>query len=272
MENAQLISGRLQPGTVSAVAANVLIFDDQLILETARRKLGGSTLPGIFFRQLWTENWLRLKKRVNFRKSENEDARAAYRQMNVREFEDINARQQWANWRTIPRNLSGCLPSVAVTAIDLCCGIGHSTEVLAHYLPEGSSVLGLEFNASFVERALARTFLHASGKKAAVSFRAQSVLESFRDAQDRLVPARSVDLVNCCGAVGCHFDATATGRLAAEIARVLRPGGIALIDSGAPGTSSDELERIFGRLGFRKTSTAKSCFLDLYTQVRLVKL
>ncbi|HEX3133611.1 MAG TPA: hypothetical protein VHX44_08510, partial [Planctomycetota bacterium] len=37
-------------------------------------------------------------------------ARKAYQRMTTTEFVRINARQAWANWRTIPRNLHGHLP------------------------------------------------------------------------------------------------------------------------------------------------------------------
>ena len=73
-------------------------------------------------------------RKVFFRQNRNHLACQAYRQMNLEEFQALNARQAWANWRTIPRNLAGRLPQRPVLALDLCCGVGESTEVLAYYL------------------------------------------------------------------------------------------------------------------------------------------
>jgi SAM-dependent methyltransferase len=220
----------------------------------------------LFLVQARTEFGLKLFKHVNFRKNENDQAVRAYSAMSTREFEGINARQRWANWRTIPKNLSGWLPNHPLHAIDLCCGIGHSTEVLAAYLPAGSRILGLEYNPEFVRQARKRRFLHASGKPMEVSFHAQSVLETFHDGKRRVADA-SVDLVNSCGAVGNHFTPEATAGLAREIHRVLRPGGLATIDSGLPGTSRSALSRIFAREGFEVNKTAKSVRVDPDTQI-----
>jgi hypothetical protein len=72
-----------------------------------------------FLRQLWTEGKLLLIRGISFRSRDNVAAREAYRQMQLVEFEGINARQRWANWRTIPRNLAGRLPERKLFAVDL---------------------------------------------------------------------------------------------------------------------------------------------------------
>ncbi len=225
------------------------------------------SLIAILFRQLWTEGRLIAIRGINFRSRDNEAAREAYRQMHLREFEGINARQKWANWRTVPRNLEGRLPESAMVAIDLCCGIGHSTEVLAHHLPEGSKILGIEFNPEFVKSAQKKIYRHRTGKPVEVSFRAQSVLEAFRDAGGALLKDSSIDLINSCGAVGSHFDPSMTRVLAHELARVMKPGGLALIDSGLPGTNKKQLVEIFEAEGFDTLGSAKSSIFDLFTQV-----
>ncbi len=220
-----------------------------------------------FFRQVWTEGRLIFTRGINFRSRDNQSAREAYRKMQLREFEGINARQRWANWRTIPRNLERCLPKEAVFAVDLCCGTGHSTEVLVYYLPVESKILGLEFNPDFVESARKKTFKHRTGKSVQVSFRAQSVLETFRDSSGSELADASVDLVNSCGAVGSHFDPSMTAVLVQEVSRVLKSGGLALIDSGLPGTNKKQLVEIFEGHGFETLGSAKSSILDLFTQV-----
>lgn len=261
-----------QPGNRSRAKARPPVFTDRTIRDLARERLGGRSLASIVIEQAWTESWLRLRRQVNFRKSENSQATRAYRAMSIREFEGINARQRWANWRTVPRNLSGLMPARPLRALDLCCGVGHSTEVLAAYLPRGSRILGLEFNPSFVKTASRRKYLDREGKPALVSFRAQSVLETFRDEKGRKLLASSVDLVNSCGAVGSHFDSDATRRLVSEISRVLRPGGLATIDSGLPGTGLRALSEIFREHGFETVGKARSCLIDPYVQACFRKL
>jgi SAM-dependent methyltransferase len=211
---------------------------------------------------------LRFWRGIRFRSSRVANVFAAYHGMEPWEFEGVNARQAWANWRTIPRNLAGRVPSGHVRAIDLCCGTGQSTEVLAASLPQGSRILGLESHAHFIEVARARTYRTSSGDPARVVFRVQSVLETFCDGETGTpIPDHSVDLVNSSGAVGCHFDREAATLLSNEVARVLRDGGLALIDSGPGGTRASELQAIFSKHGFEAIHSARSCAFDRYTQI-----
>jgi SAM-dependent methyltransferase len=249
--------------------AETVSFPEATLRKIANERLEGMSLVGIVLRQATTERLLKYLRGVNFRRNENAEATRAYRAMSIQEFEGINARQRWANWRTLPRNLSGRIPDRPLRVVDICCGIGHSTEVLACYLPVGSRILGLEFNPDFVQMARSRDgrYVHRSGVPIEARFASQSVLETFRDENGTEVPAGSVDLVNCCGAVGVHFKPEATRVLAREIARVLSPAGIATIDSGPYGTTTDELTGIFGELGFKPLHSARSCFVDYSVQV-----
>jgi SAM-dependent methyltransferase len=254
------------------VMERALVFEREFILKSARQRLQSTNLAEIFIRQAYSELRFVIRNRVTFRKRRNREACKAYRAMGSREFEAINARQQWANWRLIPKNLSGHVPANPMTAIDLCCGTGHSTEVLSWYLPRGSRILGIDYSPTFVEKARARSYLHFEGESVDVSFQVQSVLETFKDAEGKRIADESVDLINSCGAVGCHFDREATEILAKEVARVLRPGGLAAIDSGAPGTPKDLLVSVFQAAGFRASHARKSVFLDPYTQVCFRKI
>jgi SAM-dependent methyltransferase len=154
-----------------------------------------------------------------------------------------------------------------VRAIDLCCGTGQSTAVLAHHLAPGSEILGLEYSARLVAVARTRLYPSRTGAPARVVFRAQSVLERFRDEDGVELPPASVDLVSSSGAVGCHFDPSATAVLADEVTRVLRPGGLALIDSGRSGTSRPDVRAIFEARGFALEHEARSCWVDPYVQL-----
>lgn len=208
---------------------------------------------------------------VRFRSRVNQDACRAYAAMDPWEFEGINARQAWANWRTIPKSLGSWVNGRPLRVVDLCCGTGQSTAVLARHLPPGSRILGLERNPAFVARARSRRYLGAAGRPVEVAFHAQSVLDTFREPTGEALPDDSADLVHSAGALGCHFDPAGLARLAEEIDRVLRPGGRAIVDSRRSPRRVLELRRIFERRGFRFTGQARSCAFDSYVQLSLVK-
>ncbi|UPT73690.1 MAG: class I SAM-dependent methyltransferase [Elusimicrobiota bacterium] len=242
--------------------------------DSVRRAARGRLKKGIvrlFLEQARAEAAAAVRSRLSFRSSRNPDAVRAYCAMTQAEFEGINARQRWANWRTIPKTLRGRLPSRPCRALDLCSGAGHSTEVLAWCLPPGSTLVGLEFNPAFADAAAARDYRDATGGPARVFFRAQSVLDPFLDERGLLVAAGSVDVVNSSGALGLHFDRAALGVVADEISRVLRPGGLAAVDSCPKGIGPDEMSELFAARGFTEAGRARSCFLDRFTQLCLVK-
>jgi len=238
---------------------------ERRLRRTARERLGAS-LAGLVLKQAWAEFRVTVRGRLRFRDPRNDGAVRAYRAMSVADFEGINARQKWANWRTIPRNLHGRLPDRPCLAVDLCSGTGDSTEVLACCLPSGSEVLGLECSAEFVRAARSRVIRDGTGRPAKAEFRAQSVLDTFRDAGGRALDDGSVDLVNCCGAAAINFTETEVAALASEIARVLRPGGLAAIDAPARATGQRRMVRAFGER-FDVVGAARSCIFDRFSQI-----
>jgi SAM-dependent methyltransferase len=254
------------------VLPGVLRLGETKLRRTAEERAPAAGLLRIVVRQAWQELRLRCWRRVRFRSRAKDQVRRAYRAMETWELEGVNARQAWANWRTIPRNLDGRAPAGPLRAVDLCCGTGQSTEVLACYLAPGSRILGLEANPRFLEAARSRRYRTFAGEPARVEFHVQSVLEAFRDAAETRLADGSVDLVNSSGAVGCHFDVADTSLLAREIARVLRPGGLALIDSGRAGTCEKRLREVFEGVGFKTAHRARSCALDRHPQVCFRKL
>ena len=238
----------------------------------ALERLKGEAFPKVMLRQGLAELQLILKRKVMFRHRENDKATQAYRAMNIQEFEDINARQVWTNWRTVPKNLNGLFPySTPIRAIDLCCGTGQSTEILACYLPPGSTFLGIEQNPDFVHTAQGRTILNGRGEPIQATFRAQSALETFHDAQGKIVPDESMDIANSIGAIGHHFTPDMTLLMMREISRVIRPGGFALIDSGPWGTSTTRVRAIGDALGWIELRSSRSRFLDPLVQVAFQK-
>jgi SAM-dependent methyltransferase len=208
---------------------------------------------------------------VNFRKRDNDKASQAYREMEIGEFEGINARQAWTNWRTVARNLNGRLDEKPLKAIDLCCGVGQSTEVLACYLPSGSKILGIDQAPELVKEASQRAYYDRNGVAVEVHFRAQSALETFHDHEGKIIADESLDLANSCGAIGHHFTHDMTLLMMREIARVLKPGGLALIDSGPWGTRPNQVRQIAAALGWKEMSCHRSIFLDPLFQIAFQK-
>src|SRR5262249_12923252 len=146
---------------------------------------------------------------------------AAYAAMTDAEFAAINGRQDWANWRTIPRALSGHVPDRPLRVLDLGCGTGGSTLVLAFYAPAGSHITGYEFAAPLVEVARRRDYRHREGQPTRVEFVCQGVSEPLHAADGSLLAGGSVDVVNASGVVGHHLDAESIQPLVAELRRVL---------------------------------------------------
>jgi SAM-dependent methyltransferase len=259
---------RLGTGSITATS---LRFADHTIRAVARREGPRESLAALCLRSACRELMLRVGRRVNFRQAENQAACRAYDAMRIDDFRDINALQAWANWRTIPRNLNGELPNRPILAIDLCSGTGDSTAVLAYYCAPGSQILGLEFNPNFVAYARCRHYVDRRRQPADVAFTVQSVLEAFRLPNGDVIADESADLINAAGAVGCHFDRAATRTLARECGRVVRPGGLAMIDAGRGGAEVRDLLAAFTAEGFTAVRQSRSCLFDLGRQVCLRK-
>lgn len=213
-----------------------------------------------------------LKRRgVHFRATDPDLVAAAYAAMSAEDFAAINAPQDWANWRTIPRGLSGHVPDRALRVLDLGCGSGSSTTVLAFYCPPGSHITGYEMVLPLVEMARRRTFKHRSGTPVQVSFVCQGMTEPFLEAGGGLVPDYSVDLVNASGVVGHHLNADSVLPLVKELCRVLAPQGIAMLDVG-PSLPGKNLVPIMTAAGFQALKHVRSWFLDRTGEIVFRKL
>ena len=80
-----------------------------VISEREIRRHGPGNLLGVCWRQWRAERALR-QKGIHFRSTDVAALRSAYAAMSEVEFDAINGRQDWANWRTIPRALSNHMP------------------------------------------------------------------------------------------------------------------------------------------------------------------
>jgi SAM-dependent methyltransferase len=230
------------------------------IQERDRRRRGPGHLLAVCWRQ-WRAERSMARRGVHFRTTNARAAAAAYAAMTDQEFEAINGRQDWANWRTIPRALNGHLPDRPLRVLDLGCGTGSSTRVLAFYCPPSSHLTGYEIAAPLVEVARRQRYRHRSGSPAQVDFCCQGVTEPLRQADGALVPDASVDLVNASGVVGHHLTPQTVAPLVHELQRLLTAEGVALLDVG-PSLSAAQLTRVMEAAGFQRRGRYRSWLLD----------
>ena len=217
-------------------------------------------VPGLMLRRGWSA-WRLWRRGLMFKDTNQEISARAYAAMNSGEFAGINAFQAWADWRVLPR-LVGLIPvDPPWHVIDLGCGQGVSTEVLAWCCPPGSRLLGIDLSEAALSAARQRCYRHSSGQSAAVQFRHQAIDQPWVDAQDRLVADNSITLVNASGIMGHHLDQTSVQRVVREIDRVLAPGGWAVLGFG-PRRSARALEQTLREAGFIRAGQARSWWLD----------
>src|SRR5262245_51469432 len=133
-----------------------------MLSENEIRHHGPGHALAVCWRQ-WRGERRLAKRGIHFRATELDAVAAAYAAMSDDDFAAINARQDWANWRTIPRGLSGNVPERALRVIDLGCGSGSSTAVLAFYCPVGSNITGYELVLPLLEMARRRAYQNRSG-------------------------------------------------------------------------------------------------------------
>jgi SAM-dependent methyltransferase len=230
------------------------------ISEAESRRHGPGRVLAVCWRQWRTERDL-ARRGIHFRATDPARARAAYAAMSAVEFDAINGRQDWANWRTIPRALSGHVPDQPLSVVDLGCGSGSSTQVLAFYCPAGSRFLGYEFAEPLLEVARRRDYRHRDGQSARVDFICQGVTETLRSADALPLPAASVDLANASGVVGHHLDRDSIQPLITELQRVLKPEGVAMLDVG-PTLAGPILRELLVGAGFTYLGHYRSWFAD----------
>src|SRR5207249_2627339 len=98
-----------------------------VIPEREIRRHGPGHALAVLWRQ-WRAERALARRGIHFRATEPAQIAAAYAAMSDAEFAGVNARQDWANWRTIPRCLSGRVPDRPLRVLDLGCGTGSSTQ------------------------------------------------------------------------------------------------------------------------------------------------
>jgi SAM-dependent methyltransferase len=265
LDRKQVVRSRMKPRQKSGQEqersheAGRLLITDRVIRQDTPHDL-----VRMFLRQWKTERRL-ARRGIFIRTSDPNVLEASYSRMTRDDFEGVNARQNWVNWRSIPRAMSGLVPDRPLTIVDLGCGIGSSTGVLAFYAPLGSRILAYEMSRPLVNIASTRAYLDRSGENANVRFHCQSIttpLSTF----DSTPLGQSVDLASSSGVLGHHFNVDTMQLLAAQLKAVIRPGGLAMLDSG-PTLSASDLAGIMASAGFVEVRRCHSWPLDPTTLI-----
>jgi SAM-dependent methyltransferase len=219
---------------------------------------GASNLLAVCWRQWRVESAL-ARRGVHFRSTDPHEVAAAYAAMSEKEFEAINGRQQWANWRTIPRALANRLPDRPLVVVDLGCGVGSSTRVLTQCCPEGSTFFAYEYARPLLTHARRRSYRHGDGSVARVTFLCQGIDETLSGPRGDALPDRSVDLIHASGVFGHHFDCRTVLPAIREVRRIAAPGSLALLDDG-PTLGAADLRRLMHDAGFEPLDRYRSWF------------
>ncbi len=229
------------------------------IAERDIRRHGPGSALAVCWRQ-WRSECRLVGRGLHFRATDPEVVAGAYAAMSAEDYAAINARQEWANWRTIPRCLNGHVPQRPLRVLDLGCGGGCSTQVLAFYCPAGSHITGYELVEPLLGLARRRSYRQRGGHPAQVDFCCQGVTQVFP------LPEGSVDLVNASGIVGHHLDGQSIQPLVQELRRLLVRGGIAQFDVG-PTLPARQLRQIMTTAGFQGLGRYRSWLLDPMGQI-----
>lgn len=230
-----------------------------IIPEREMRQHGPGFVLAVCWRQWRTERQL-ARRGIHFRSTAIAQLVAAYSAMDQAEFDAINGPQAWANWRTIPRALSGHVPNRPLRIVDLGCGTGSSTQVLAFYAPAGSHITGYEIADPMIPFARNRRYLHQSGVAQRIDFVCQPINEILK-ADGAPLPERSVDVIHSSGVIGFHLNEQTVLPLIAEVDRLLSPDGAALLDVG-PTLPGPTMRRLLSEAGFDFKGHYRSWFGD----------
>ncbi|MCA8957183.1 MAG: class I SAM-dependent methyltransferase [Planctomycetes bacterium] len=215
------------------------------------RRAGGLTVLRQLLRHRRLERRLRSRD-GSFRSTDAATVSRTYGAMSAAEFEELNALQQWFNEKAIPLAVRHALTITGKqpqSMIDLGCGSGGSTELLARCAPPGSRLLGYEMCPSLLASARTREYRDARGEPLPCAFVRQSITDTLRDPAGAPLPNGSCDLAHSAGVIGHHLGSDDLERLVRELHRVLRRGGVAILDGG-PCLPRHRLRAVMRRHGF----------------------
>jgi SAM-dependent methyltransferase len=185
-------------------------------------------------------------------------------------FDQYNFPQVWVERRQIPRVLHGRVPQRNAVILDLGCGPGTSTEVLAHFAHPTWHILGFDLTPHSIDAARRRAeqghFRSRDGHTIRPTFICQNIahpltFDGTPPPRGQPLPDRFADLAIAGGVVGLYMSPRQAGRLLANLARIVKPGGAIALDAG-PSVPQRAMLRLARRAGLRLAATVGSVPLD----------
>lgn len=180
------------------------------------------------------------------------------------DFDEYNFPQVWVERRQIPGAISGRIPARGAVVLDLGCGPGTSTEILAYFADPSWTIIGYDLTRHLVERARLRAargeFRSRNGCVITPEFECQNVADPLRGLSG-LIRDSSVDFAISCGVVGLYLQRDEAARLAVELARVVKSGGFAAIDTG-PANPVSAVRELMSGAGFDEVGVARSFVVE----------
>ncbi len=180
------------------------------------------------------------------------------------DFHEYNLPQAWVERRQIPLAIRGRIPAHGATVLDLGCGPGTSTEVLAYFADPSWTIIGYDLIDHSIAVARARAerseFRNRTGAVIRPVFECQSIARPLLRAGLPIASA-SVDFAVSGGVVGLYLQPTDAAQLLDDLSRIVRPGGYIALDAG-PSVPVATLRALGHNRGFVFHSLAKSFWIE----------
>lgn len=180
------------------------------------------------------------------------------------DFDEYNLPQSWVERRQIPRVLHRRVPKQRASILDLGCGPGTSTEVIAHFAHPSWEVIGYDLTPHLIEAARSRAeeggFKNHQGEAIAPTFVCQNIAAPLMR-NGSPIPDASIDLALSGGVVGLYLRRRDAITLVRELRRVVKPGGHIALDAG-PSIPERLLRALAERHGFEFIERVRSFWIE----------
>lgn len=180
------------------------------------------------------------------------------------DFDEYNLPQVWVERRQIPQAVHGRVPMRDAVVLDLGCGPGTSTEVLAYFADPSWTIIGYDLVEHSItaarERAARSGFRSRDGAVIHPHFECQSIATPLLLRGEPL-GGGTVDFAISGGVVGLYLRPADAEKLIRDLRRIVKPGGYIALDAG-PSVTADTMRAIASENGLAFRSVAKSFWIE----------
>lgn len=180
------------------------------------------------------------------------------------DFDEYNLPQVWVERRQIPQAVHGRVPMRDAVVLDLGCGPGTSTEVLAYFADPSWTIIGYDLVEHSIkaarERAARGGFRSRAGTVIHPLFECQNIAQPLL-LRGQPLKEGTVDFVISGGVVGLYLRPADVEKLIRDLRRIVKPGGYVALDSG-PSVPPETLRAIARENGLAFRTIAKSFWIE----------